>query len=227
MIQKNYLHITIALLCIASTCIATIASCNTDDINAETRPTPQESEVCIINSSLSQDEYATVSGQICDAINFSTRTLGNELSENEAKSILKPLANDGRLIQGQLLQQKDKLALTPVEIKEIRGMTDMQLADLSFFLNSMYNGAVFTQSIGSKEVVDCLLYATGFDSLSSLFKGGIEIGCISNYYNGTKLLMSAKNARQIIFAFAKRSVGWVGIAWMVYDFGSCIKSKQK
>ena len=207
--------------------ITTMASCNTDGINPEPELTPQESGVCIISSSLTQDEYATVSGQICDAINFSTRALGNELSENEAKSILKPLANDGRLIQGQLLQQKDKLALTSVEIKEIRGMTDMQLADLSFSINSMYNGAISTQSIGSKDVVDCLLYATGFDSLSSLFKGGIELGCISNYYNGTRLLMSAKNARQIILAFAKRSMGWVGIAWMVYDFGSCIKSKQK
>ena len=39
------------------------------------------------------------------------------------------------------------------------------------------------------------------------------------------MLMTAKTARQIICAFAKRTLGWVGIAWMIYDFSECMNKK--
>ena len=37
--------------------------------------------------------------------------------------------------------------------------------------------------------------------------------------------MTAKTARQIICAFAKRTWGLVGIAWMIYDFSDCMNKK--
>ena len=64
------------------------------------------------------------------------------------------------------------------------------------------------------------------NGITDLVKNGFEIGGgFYTYYNGTRMLMTAKTARQIICAFAKRTLGWVGIAWVIYDFSECMNKK--
>lgn len=168
----------------------------------------------------------SLSNVIRNVINNSTRSLGCELTENEAKQILKPLINDGKNIQRQLLDKKNIVGFNTHELDFVKDMTDDQLAELSFTFNYLYKDSINeSQTEESGKVWECLKYAIGIQGLSDLVKGEIELRGFKRYYNGTKMLMTAKTARQIICAFAKRTLGWVGIAWMIYDFSECMNKK--
>lgn len=168
----------------------------------------------------------SLSNVIRNVINSSTRSLGCELTENEAKQILKPLINDGKNIQRQLLDKKNIVGFNTHELDFVKDMTDDQLAELSFTFNCVYKNSMNeSQTEKSSKVWDCLLYAIGIQGISDLVKDGIEINALCQYYNGTRMLMTAKTARQIICAFAKRTWGLVGIAWMIYDFSDCMNKK--
>lgn len=163
----------------------------------------------------------SLSNVIKNVINSSTRSLGCELTENEAKQILKPLINDGKNIQRQLLDKKTIVGFNTHELNFVKDMTDVQLAELSFTFNYVYKN-----SMNESQILECLKYAIGIQGLSDLVKNGFEIGGgFYTYYNGTRMLMTAKTARQIICAFAKRTLGWVGIAWVIYDFSECMNKK--
>lgn len=212
----SYLFVILFTIC--------ITACSNE--TTEYITTDQPLTICV-ESCLTENEINNISEKIDSSIIHSTRSLGNELTENEAKVILYPLIDDGRCIQKQLLSQKNELALTPQDVYLIENMQEDQLAELSFTFHSIYNNAVTSQEVKGSDIIDCLLYATGVDDISSLIKDGLGIGCVANYYSGTKMLMTAKNATQIIKGFAKRTLGWVGVAWMIYDFGDCLNKKQK
>ena len=196
-----------------------VVSC-TNDVNEDSIADENDSAVVFIESSISVNQMDSLSNVIKNVINSSTRSLGCELTENEAKQILKPLINDGKNIQRQLLDKKTIVGFNTHELNFVKDMTDVQLAELSFTFNYVYKN-----SMNESQILECLKYAIGLQSLSDLIKNGPEIYGLSQYYNGTRMLMTAKTARQIICAFAKRTLGWVAIAWMIYDFSDCMNKK--
>lgn len=196
-----------------------VVSC-TNDVNEDSIADENDSSIVFIESSISVNQMDSLSNVIKNVINSSTRSLGCELTENEAKQILKPLINDGKNIQRQLLDKKTIVGFNTHELNFVKDMTDVQLAELSFTFNYVYKN-----SMNESQILECLKYAIGIQGLSDLVKGEIELRGFKRYYNGTKMLMAAKTARQIICAFAKRTLGWVGIAWMMYDFSECMNKK--
>lgn len=196
-----------------------VVSC-TNDVNEDFIADENDSSIVFIESSISVNQMDSLSNVIKNVINSSTRSLGCELTENEAKQILKPLINDGKNIQRQLLDKKTIVGFNTHELNFVKDMTDVQLAELSFTFNYVYKN-----SMNESQILECLKYAIGIQGLSDLAKNGIEIYGISQYYNGTRMLMTAKTARQIICAFAKRTLGVVAIAWMIYDFSDCMNKK--
>lgn len=196
-----------------------VVSC-TNDVNEDFIADENDSSIVFIESSISVNQMDSLSNVIKNVINSSTRSLGCELTENEAKQILKPLINDGKNIQRQLLDKKTIVGFNTHELNFVKDMTDVQLAELSFTFNYVYKN-----SMNESQILECLKYAIGIQGLSDLAKNEIEIYGISQYYNGTRMLMTAKTARQIICAFAKRTLGLVGIAWMIYDFSDCMNKK--
>lgn len=196
-----------------------VVSC-TNDVNEDSIADENDSSIVFIESSISVNQMDSLSNVIKNVINSSTRSLGCELTENEAKQILKPLINDGKNIQRQLLDKKTIVDFNTHELNFVKDMTDVQLAELSFTFNYVYKN-----SMNESQILECLKYAIGIQGLSDLVKGEIELRGFKRYYNGTKMLMTAKTARQIICAFAKRTLGWVGIAWMMYDFSECMNKK--
>ncbi|WP_303114223.1 hypothetical protein [Leyella stercorea] len=196
-----------------------VVSC-TNDVNEDSIADENDSSIVFIESSISVNQMDSLSNVIKNVINSSTRSLGCELTENEAKQILKPLINDGKNIQRQLLDKKTIVGFNTHELNFVKDMTDVQLAELSFTFNYVYKN-----SMNESQILECLKYAIGIQGLSDLVKGEIELRGFKRYYNGTKMLMTAKTARQIICAFAKRTLGWVGIAWMMYDFSECMNKK--
>lgn len=196
-----------------------VVSC-TNDVNEDSIADENDSSIVFIESSISVNQMDSLSNVIKNVINSSTRSLGCELTENEAKQILKPLINDGKNIQRQLLDKKTIVGFNTHELNFVKDMTDVQLAELSFTFNCVYKN-----SMNESQILECLKYAIGLQGLSDLIKNGPEIYGLSQYYNGTRMLMTAKTARQIICAFAKRTLGWVAIAWMIYDFSDCMNKK--
>lgn len=197
-----------------------VVSC-TNDVNEDSIADENDSSIVFIESSISVNQMDSLSNVIKNVINSSTRSLGCELTENEAKQILKPLINDGKNIQRQLLDKKTIVDFNTHELNFVKDMTDVQLAELSFTFNYVYKN-----SMNESQILECLKYAIGIQGLSDLVKNGFEIGGgFYTYYNGTRMLMTAKTARQIICAFAKRTLGWVGIAWVIYDFSECMNKK--
>lgn len=196
-----------------------VVSC-TNDVNEDSIADENDSSIVFIESSISVNQMDSLSNVIKNVINSSTRSLGCELTENEAKQILKPLINDGKNRQRQLLDKKTIVGFNTHELNFVKDMTDVQLAELSFTFNYVYKN-----SMNESQILECLKYAIGIQGLSDLVKGEIELRGFKRYYNGTKMLMTAKTARQIICAFAKRTLGWVGIAWMMYDFSECMNKK--
>lgn len=192
----------------------------TNDVNEDSIADENDSSIVFIESSISVNQMDSLSNVIKNVINSSTRSLGCELTENEAKQILKPLINDGKNIQRQLLDKKTIVGFNTHELNFVKDMTDVQLAELSFTFNYVYKN-----SMNESQILECLKYAIGLQGLSDLIKNGPEIYGLSQYYNGTRMLMTAKTARQIICAFAKRTLGWVAIAWMIYDFSDCMNKK--
>ena len=196
-----------------------VVSC-TNDVNEDSIADENDSSIVFIESSISVNQMDSLSNVIKNVINSSTRSLGCELTENEAKQILKPLINDGKNIQRQLLDKKTIVGFNTHELNFVKDMTDVQLAELSFTFNYVYKN-----SMNESQILECLKYAIGLQGLSDLIKNGPEIYGLSQYYNGTRMLMTAKTARQIICAFAKRTLGWVAIAWMIYDFSDYMNKK--
>lgn len=196
-----------------------VVSC-TNDVNEDSIADENDSSIVFIESSISVNQMDSLSNVIKNVINSSTRSLGCELTENEAKQILKPLINDGKNIQRQLLDKKTIVGFNTHELNFVKDMTDVQLAELSFTFNYVYKN-----SMNESQILECLKYAIGLQGLSDLIKNGPEIYGLSQYYNGIRMLMTAKTARQIICAFAKRTLGWVAIAWMIYDFSDCMNKK--
>ena len=205
--------------------IGFISCTNEDAVSTTTNKESSSIEICV--DELTIQECNNVSARISRIINNSTRATGEELTEGEAKIVLQPLTTNGKSLQKQFLLQKDLLELTPEETKDIESMTKEQLTEMAFTFNTIYNNAASTQSISSNDIVDSLMHATGISDVADLIREGFGVSGVRNYYSGTKMLISAKSAKQFIKAFAKRTAGWVGVAWMVYDFGDCISSKSK
>lgn len=166
------------------------------------------------------------SKQIHHTIKYSTRAAGEELTEEEARIILKPFIKDGLQLQNQILLQQNELGLSATEVYEIENMTEDQLAEMSFTFQTIYNSAVRTQSISQQDIIDCLLTALGVNGIVDGFETLFEAKSFRRYISGTKMLITAKNAKQLLMAFGKRTAGWVGIAYMVYEFGDCLSNKQ-
>ena len=136
------------------------------------------------------------------------------------------MIDDGKFLRDQLVDHQSELSLTPQDVFELENMQDDQLADLSFTFASVYNESL-KKNVTWEDFIDCLKQASGISDIESLLKNGAELGCVNLYINGTRSLITAATARQIVLAVAKRTFGIVGIAWVIYDFADCMKNKQQ
>lgn len=200
-------------------------ACSNEGIHPASAEEPRDSLFCY-ESSITQEEYNDITRQIHHTIKYSTRAAGEELTEEEARIILKPFIKDGLQLQNQILLQQNELGLSATEVYEIENMTEDQLAEMSFTFQTIYNSAVRTQSISQQDIIDCLLTALGVNGIVDGFETLFEAKSFRRYISGTKMLITAKNAKQLLMAFGKRTAGWVGIAYMVYEFGDCLSNKQ-
>ena len=223
---KAMCSVVLASSLIGGSVIIGMSACSEHETETPTVAEKQTESATVIDGGVSEDVYKDATFKIWHTIKYSSRAAGNELTANEATQMLQPFIDDGRMIQQQILQNKDKYHLTIDESQAMMRMTDAQLAEMSFTLTTVYNDAVI-QGVSQDDIIDCLMHATGVEDIVDLYKLAYEGGSAKLYVTGTKMLMSANTAKKIVTAFAKRTAGIVGVAFMVYDFADCIKSKQQ
>lgn len=222
--QKNKFKVKIAGVFLLAYCLLFgITSCSQDV--CESNDAIVENVINI--KTLTSDEYNDVINQITEVVGRVTRSSDLQISDTEAQQLLEPLIVNGTQIQGQFLEFRDSLGLTDEEVEILEGLTESQLAELSFTFSSAYNDAATTESVTSEDIYDCLKYALGIDCILEIFAMDEDEIAIGLYINGTKQLMTAKTAKQIIKAIGTRSLGVAWVVWAVYDFADCIKNKKE
>lgn len=126
---------------------------------------------------------------------------------------------------------ENDINLTAEEIQMLQAMTDEDLAAFGLAISVAYEEATMENlefeselmaSYTSGKLLNCLGYALGINDIATLFKNGTTTGCIGEVINGSKGLISAKTAKQLAFAIIKRYAGYIGVAWIIYDFGTCM-----
>ena len=223
---KAMCSVVLASSLIGGSVIIGMSACSEHETETPTVAEKQTESTMVIDGGVSEDVYKDATFKIWHAIKYSSRAAGNELTASEATQMLQPFIDDGRMIQQQILQNKDKYHLTIDESQAMMRMTDAQLAEMSFTLTTVYNDAV-TQGVSQDDIIDCLIQATGLNDLEAIIDILTEGGQIGSYVKGTKMLINAKTSKALIKAFAKRTSGIIGVAWTVYDFTDCLNNKSK
>lgn len=186
----------------------------------------QKGEI-LMDSHVSKDHFNGVNKKIRTL--FATTRSENVISEDEAMKILSPLVESGKEIREDFisLQSKGEINISSNEMSELCEMDDSQLAELAYFMEAAtqvsYEDYSGLEEYSSKmkykfqDFVDCLSFATGVSVISGLY----------GYVDGTAGLITAKTAWKIARVFIGRTLGAVGVAIAIYDFGDCMYKKSK
>ncbi|MBF1465265.1 hypothetical protein [Prevotella pallens] len=139
------------------------------------------------------------------------------INEEEVIRVLSPLSIEGEDLRNQLLklEKEGKLDLTSTEISELHKMKAPELAGFAYFVAQSKMGNGTMKAIKARDLIDCVSVAVGFSAGSSLW----------GVFDGTASLVSAKTAWNIGRAFISRTLGWIGVAYAIYEYVDCLKSK--
>lgn len=162
-----------------------------------------------------------------------------EMSQTERSIAQKcaPLVEQGKEVCKQVIQLQEEydneFSLIDQELYEIVNMSDDQLALLALQINvlSEYEEIIAYENerqISSNVYVDCALQAIGATDIIHLIggvlgdaAGGASVGLI---IKGTKTIINAKTMSKLLYGFAIRYVGWLGVGITLYDYITCVKS---
>lgn len=193
----------------------------------------QDAKEVVLKTKVSPDVIRNVN-QGLEGLASMTRA-GINISENDAKLVLQPLVPIGEDIRQEFLTlaESGQLDVTQEEMDELKMMNDTQLAEMAYYIGFVTE----TSAIGSigntgggqpnveidpleysrQDIIDCLMATIGLNDIEN-FK---------NYIGGTRGMIAAKTAMKLAYNFCKRTLGWVGLAITIYDFGKCLQGKAR
>lgn len=187
-------------------------SCTADDESLEATK-----EETVIKSKLTPDVVAATLENI-DALyeqEVQTRSVGGELSmtEEQARETLQPFIEEGERVRQEILADMNA---NPMDYPigsgiELMQLEDEHLAELGFTVYD-YNTNPQIIAYGTAKWWTCLKASFGLASDGA-----------GAYWNGTKMLMTAKRAFTLVRAFAIRSLGFIGVLIAVNDYYNCMK----
>lgn len=98
-----------------------------------------------------------------------------------------------------------------------KGMTDMELAQLSFTTSVVLNYPQFaTYGWSYDQIMNCLGAALGINEINSLIKNTKELMNLGVNSGEIASELAWKAAKLII----RRYIGWLGVAVAIYSFGN-------
>jgi len=203
-------------------------SCNQNDDNIDKKVDEKGS---LLSTKNDKSMYEQITNDILNLIDEQQKTRSTDLiSEEEAKTIVEPLSYKGAEIVDELilLAQEDKLEMSEEEIAEMQALQPDQLAAIAYFLHSTQlavdsssptDASIPNIPKGAKydwrDVQHCIWSATGLEAITGLY----------GYVDGTVSLITAKTAFSMARAFIGRTLGWIGVAYAIYDFSVCMKQR--
>lgn len=133
-------------------------------------------------------------------------------SDPEIEGIMAPLVDNGRSIHAQLLNQINNSSvwntLSEEDKQSILNLTDQELAELSFIIS--ITNQIVTTDVDWERIKNCGSAALG-------------VGVVKELVKNTAALASAEVASQILLLVGKRTLGWVALGWLIWDFYDCVK----
>ena len=173
-----------------------------ENIQLKTKPIQIET-VNLIANKLKERGLLT-SQNVNMSLNSSSQFMPSTFSELQIIDIMEPLVNNGQQIQQELILAvagtREWEALGENGQSELVNMSSQQLASLALLYSAI--------DIGDA-IHDCVGVALGVAGLS---------GLIRNIATGP----TVSSAIGILKWVGKRYLSYVGIAWMVWDFTSCM-----
>ena len=173
-----------------------------ENIKLKTKPIQLET-VNLIANKLKERGLLT-SQNVNMSLNSSSQFMPSTFSELQIIDIMEPLVNNGQQIQQELILAvagtREWEALGENGQSELVNMSSQQLASLALLYSAI--------DIGDA-IHDCVGVALGVAGLS---------GLIRNIATGP----TVSSAIGILKWVGKRYLSYVGIAWMVWDFTSCM-----
>ncbi|MCZ2298256.1 MAG: hypothetical protein LC134_02115 [Chitinophagales bacterium] len=134
----------------------------------------------------------------------------------QIQEILSPLIHNGRQLHEELIRKvsesEEWLSMSEDERDAVLNFSDNQCAELSF-IYSLSNPDIEEEASSANISVDAIRHCVAV---------ALGINGIKDYITGTAELMTVKGTIKILKTFAKRYIGIIGIAWMIWDFTDCI-----
>ena len=151
-------------------------------------------------------------------------------NEVSCKSALAPLVESGALIRNEVLAVANSKSydISQEELSAIKEMDDATLAELAYIVGVIENAnnddlevilmsnSNYQRPLTTDDYVDCFSFASGFSLVSGLY----------GYFEGTAACMTVSSAIGVCRALVGRTLGWVGVAIVVYDFTDCLITKR-
>lgn len=184
---------------------------------------------------------ATVTSSVNALFSQSTRgTVASStlnLDEESCKAALSPLTASGVSIRNEVLAvANDKTYdISEEELNAIKEMDEATLAELAYFvgviqtcndddliMDLMNNEKLCPITLEKQrpltkdDYLDCFLKAAGWEVILGL----------ADYAQGTAACMTVADAVAACKVLAKRTLGWVGVAYVVYQFTDCLGNKR-
>lgn len=115
-------------------------------------------------------------------------------------------------------------------VDDLQSFDDSQLIQLGLIITTCIEDETVTWNDGLmvsyKQVIDCLMFATGISDIVDLVTTGVTGHSVIKglYIDGLKKMINAKTLGALVKGIARHYLGIFGIAWMVYEFGTCMNS---
>ncbi|MBO5062481.1 MAG: hypothetical protein J6C31_07715 [Prevotella sp.] len=213
----------------------TLTACQNEDLTQEA----QKEKQIFMSSHLEDSIFYNVNTKLAARLGtthkhgntkkYQSQQVNNaDLTEKEAKEILSPLMESGQEMRDELvnLSETNLLELSQEEVDALNNMDEATLAEFAYFMHVVTQEEyVNVEDMGNDamqikytkaDLLDCLTFSLGLNAISSM----------TDYIYFTKELMTATVAWQIGRALILRTVGWVGVAYTIYQYGSCLNSKR-
>jgi hypothetical protein len=221
-------------ICALFTAMLCISSCASDHSLVESVATPSL-KVC------SNEDLAIATAEALDVVTSTKQTETRvspalDKSNNEVASKMEaacaPLVEVGQNVAKEVMEvyllDKTSFELTDEEMAEICALDVTQSAEVGFLVSMIENEDFFLETYGrqitSAQILECLITAIGIDDITDIIniKDTTLWKSIEFIKDGTTVLMNAKSMTKILKALGKRTLGWIGVAYMMYDFSTCI-----
>lgn len=151
--------------------------------------------------------------------------MDDEQLEAKAQEIFSPYVQDGITIRDEVISyaSSGSLNVSSEDLQKFENLDEVSLAGMAYYMSILTvvekqepltidgEPTKFT----SADFADCLSVAIGINAAKGIYR----------YISGTKSLITASTAFSIGLSLMKRTLGWAGVAYSIYEFGTCLKKK--